>query len=62
MENSAIQPKKFDVFKDENIVFENEENDQEDIIMDVYEAPKEEDHGDDSADVNFEANSQDIEI
>ena len=27
MENSAIQPKKFDVFKDENIVFENEEND-----------------------------------
>ena len=30
--------------------------------MDVYEAPKEEDHVDDHADVNFEANSQDIEI
>lgn len=43
-------------------MFENEENDQEDIIMDVYEAPKEEDHAEDSADVNFEANSQDIEI
>ena len=54
MENAVMKPKRFDVFKNENIVFENDEN--EDIIMDVYEAPKEEMPPEDG-EVNFEANS-----
>ena len=58
-----VTPQRFDVFKQENIVFDNEEHEHEDIIMDVYEAPKDELPAPiEDENVNFETNSQDLQI
>jgi len=60
-----MQPKRIDIFRDENIVFHGDELEDDIIIQPNVQNEldkQNEDHEEDINDINFEANSQDMEL